>query len=302
MIRRASTPAFFAPSIATQATGIPGGICTAESSASSPPRLLPRIGTPITGRSVWAAATPGSAALMPAPAMITFSPFIRAFWQYSRTFSGSRWALITWTSDLMPCSERYFSAGSIFSMSFFDPMMIPTSGPEASKSCSICSIWTSVCVSGVMSLMSSSRGWLGTGNSVDGAGGDVGADLHPVEGDPPRGIVRTIARRGRVGAEPGDVEHAAAGGDDLAVALGGARVGHLGQLRRLGEPVDHVARRGAFRVAGRGQHHGHRPVVVEVGAHPGEAARLARGAKEVEEVGAQPRQHRLRLGVAQASN
>ena len=59
MIRTASRPAFLAPSIATQPTGTPGGICTAESSASSPPRLLPRIGTPITGRSVCAAATPG---------------------------------------------------------------------------------------------------------------------------------------------------------------------------------------------------------------------------------------------------
>src|SRR3954452_4487813 len=98
IIRVARTPAFLAPSIATQATGIPGGICTAESSASSPPRLLPRIGTPITGRSVWAAATPGSAADIPAPAMITFRPLIRAFWQYSRTSSGSRWALITRTS------------------------------------------------------------------------------------------------------------------------------------------------------------------------------------------------------------
>jgi hypothetical protein len=77
---------------------MPGGICTAESSASRPPRLLPRIGTPITGRSVWAAATPGRAADIPAPAMITFSPRMRAFWQYSRTFSGSRWALITRTS------------------------------------------------------------------------------------------------------------------------------------------------------------------------------------------------------------
>ena len=98
IIRAASTPAFFAPSIATQATGIPGGICTAESSASRPPRLLPRIGTPITGRSVWAAATPGSAADIPAPAMITFSPRMRALGQYSRTISGSRWALITRTS------------------------------------------------------------------------------------------------------------------------------------------------------------------------------------------------------------
>ena len=88
MIRAASRPAFLAPSIATQATGTPGGICTAESSASSPPRLLPRIGTPITGRSVWAAATPGSAADIPAPAMITLSPRIRAFLQYSRDHLG----------------------------------------------------------------------------------------------------------------------------------------------------------------------------------------------------------------------
>src|SRR5262249_6583150 len=98
IMRTASNPAFFAPSTATQATGTPGGIWTAERRASSPPRLLPRIGTPTTGRSVWAAATPGRAADIPAPAMITFSPRIRALVQYSRTSSGSRWALITRTS------------------------------------------------------------------------------------------------------------------------------------------------------------------------------------------------------------
>jgi hypothetical protein len=98
MMRAARTPAFFEPSMATHATGMPGGICTAESRASRPPSDLPRIGTPITGRSVWAAATPGSAADMPAPAMITLMPRIFALWQYSRTFSGSRWALITRTS------------------------------------------------------------------------------------------------------------------------------------------------------------------------------------------------------------
>ena len=111
IIRAARMPAFFAPSIATQATGIPGGICTAESRASRPPRLLPRIGTPITGRSLWAAATPGSAADIPAPAMITFSPRIRALVQYSRTSSGSRWALITRTSWLIPASSRAAPAG-----------------------------------------------------------------------------------------------------------------------------------------------------------------------------------------------
>ena len=38
-------------------------------------------GTPMTGRSLCAAATPGSAADSPAPAMITRSPRIRAFLQ-----------------------------------------------------------------------------------------------------------------------------------------------------------------------------------------------------------------------------
>ena len=60
--------------MATQADGTPGGICTAESSASRPPRFLPEIGTPITGRSLFEAAKPGSAADIPAPAMITFRP------------------------------------------------------------------------------------------------------------------------------------------------------------------------------------------------------------------------------------
>ena len=41
IMRAASKPAFLAPSIATQPTGTPGGICTADSRASSPPRLLP---------------------------------------------------------------------------------------------------------------------------------------------------------------------------------------------------------------------------------------------------------------------
>ena len=42
-----------------------------------------------------AATTPGSAAARPAPAMITRRPRIFAFFAYSATVSGSRWALIT---------------------------------------------------------------------------------------------------------------------------------------------------------------------------------------------------------------
>ena len=72
-MRAASTAAFFALSTPTHATGTPGGICTIESSASSPSSTLidERSGTPITGRSVCAATTPGSAAASPAPQIST---------------------------------------------------------------------------------------------------------------------------------------------------------------------------------------------------------------------------------------
>src|SRR5439155_6341771 len=75
MMRTARCAALRGLSRPTAATGTPGGIWTTLSSASSPPAALNDdvSGTPITGRSVWAAATPGSAALRPAPAMITFS-------------------------------------------------------------------------------------------------------------------------------------------------------------------------------------------------------------------------------------
>ena len=80
-MRAASTAALRALSTPTQATGTPGGIWEIESSASRPPAIdvLDVSGTPITGRSVCAATTPGSAAERPAPAMITFRPRMRAF-------------------------------------------------------------------------------------------------------------------------------------------------------------------------------------------------------------------------------
>ena len=89
-IRTARWPAFLGLSRPTQATGTPGGICATDSSASSPPAaVMPLVsGTPITGRSVCAATTPGSAADRPAPAMITFSPRERAFLRRRRPCRG----------------------------------------------------------------------------------------------------------------------------------------------------------------------------------------------------------------------
>src|SRR5215218_5850542 len=110
-MRAASAAAFFGLSTPTQATGTPGGICATDSSASSPPAtVMPLVsGTPITGRSVCAATTPGSAADRPAPAMMTFSPRERALFAYAATLSGSRCADMTLISFAMPRSVSSFA-------------------------------------------------------------------------------------------------------------------------------------------------------------------------------------------------
>ena len=55
-------------------TGIPAGIWTIERSESMPSRAFDWTGTPMTGKTVMAAAMPGRWAAPPAPAMITFKP------------------------------------------------------------------------------------------------------------------------------------------------------------------------------------------------------------------------------------
>ena len=74
MICAASRPAFSAPPIATVATGMPGGICTVDSSESRPPRLPETTGTPMTGRVVCAATAPARCAAPPAPQMNALTP------------------------------------------------------------------------------------------------------------------------------------------------------------------------------------------------------------------------------------
>ena len=68
------------------------GICTVAYRASMPPMAPPESGTPITGRSVWAATAPGKAAERPAPQMRTRRPRARAVRAYSATASGVRCA------------------------------------------------------------------------------------------------------------------------------------------------------------------------------------------------------------------
>src|SRR5437879_13293770 len=108
MIRAASHAAFLAPAspIATVATGTPAGIWTIEYSESTPPRCWVGTGTPITGRSVHAATTPGRCAAPPAAAMTTFNPRDRALVDHSITPRGFRWAEHTFSSCVNPSASR----------------------------------------------------------------------------------------------------------------------------------------------------------------------------------------------------
>ena len=204
-------------------------------------------------------------------------------------------------------------AGCIFGLSFFEPMMIPTSGSStsiSSKASSTAGIVAGSAAGGSVgcgrlgvseiSLISSSLVWL-AGHALDGAGGDVGADLHSVEGDPARPHrMRDRAPRPGVGPRPVTLSTR-----PPAVTISPSRSAVPAWVTSASSaassrPRDHVALRGGLRVAGRGEDDGHRPVVAELGLGAGQAARLARGEAEVDQVGAQPRQHRLRLGVAEA--
>src|SRR2546421_4372521 len=169
-------------------------------------------------------------------------------------------------------------------------MMIPTRGASTSISSNASSTSGTVAVAGAPgSATPGSPPFSGScisirilplsigGDALDRSRRDVGAHLHAVEADPARRIVRPIAGVGWGRTQSGYVEHPAARGDDLAAALGGPRVQHLGNLRRLLEALDHVPFRGGFGVARGGEDDGDRPVGAELGLGAGEAAGLARG-------------------------
>ena len=130
MIRAASHAAFLAPAspIATVATGTPAGIWTIEYSESTPPRCWVGTGTPITGRSVHAATTPGRCAAPPAAAMTTLIPRDRAVIAHSITPRGLRCAEQTFTSCVKPRSSSTLTQDSMSGRSDFEPRMTPTTG------------------------------------------------------------------------------------------------------------------------------------------------------------------------------
>src|SRR5438270_8226 len=127
-MRAASTAAFLALSTPTVATGTPGGIWTIESSASIPSStdIDDRSGTPITGSSVCAATTPGSAAASPAPQISTLIPRPAAVFEYSATESGVRCADRTSNSQAIPRASSSSIAACMRARSDSEPTRMPT--------------------------------------------------------------------------------------------------------------------------------------------------------------------------------
>ena len=123
----ANSAAFDAPAspMANVATGTPRGICTIDSSESSPRRYLDGIGTPSTGMTVLEASMPGRCAAPPAPAMMAFRPRSRALSAYANISSGMRCADSTLASNETPNSFRIVQACCITSQSELEPMTTP---------------------------------------------------------------------------------------------------------------------------------------------------------------------------------
>ena len=97
-------------------------------SMASRPSSIPLMGTPITGSVVLAAITPGSAAAMPAAAMITFTPRSLAPFANCSTASGVRCADSAFTSKGICISFKNLQAFSITGRSLVLPMIILTCG------------------------------------------------------------------------------------------------------------------------------------------------------------------------------
>src|SRR5919202_5699311 len=141
--------------------------------------------------------TPGSAAALPAPAMMTRTPRRAAVDAYSATPRGSRWAESTFISNLMARSRSSSAAACITSLSDSEPIRIPTWGPSVSSSAQRC--------------LTSGAG-MGSGMHVLhalGPEGDVGAVHTSLQLDQADGGVGPAARLGEVAAACRHVEHAA---------------------------------------------------------------------------------------------
>ena len=196
----------------------------------------------------------------------------------------------------MPRSSSSSPAFSITGMSLFEPMTIPTRGRRRrgrrtrprplSRSRALASLLAHR-----------------PPPCPHRARGDVAAHLLAVELDLARPRHRRArAPRAAVAPIAGHVQHPPARGNELAVdARRCRRGGPRPRASRSPEPADLVARSRRIRIAARGQHDRHGPVVGPLELSAREAAGLGARSEQVEQVGAQARQHGLRLGVAEAA-
>src|ERR671935_394294 len=271
-MRAASTAAFFAPSTPTVATGTPGGSWAIDSSASSPSSTLfsDRRGTPITGRSVCAATTPGSAAASPAPAITTRIPRSRAPRAYSATASGSRWADRTSSSCEIPRAASSSSAGCMRARSDSEPTRIPTRGGSPADT------------------------------TFRNAKRDVSAEAHPRERDQRHGLVDGPAGSGDVVPDRSHVENPAAVRHELSAAAGGAGVEHeRSQSLRVLDSFDRRAAVAVLGIVAGGEHHRDcRPLA---GANVRSKLSDRSAPQRPEQIAVDAGQDRLRLRVAEAA-
>src|SRR6476659_8972306 len=142
--------------------------------------------------------------------MITRRPRSAAVDPYSATSRGLPCADSTFSSNVIARSSSSSQAAEMISRSASVAITMPTCGPAASSS----SQTGCTCGSGC-----------GSGMLLDRrCGADVRAVLRAGELDHVDGLVGAAPGIGQVVAQCGDVQHPAAGGDQLAVAERGAGV------------------------------------------------------------------------------
>ena len=133
------------------------------------------------------------------------------------------------------------------------------------------------------------------------ARGDVAAELPAVQRDLVQRDVGALARLAERRPEGHHVEHAAPRGDECAVAIGGRRVGEVHARDGGGgiHPGDRPAGRRSLRIPLAREHDRHRARLGECRSRVLLEATGCRRQQQLGERVGEPRQHHLRLGIAE---
>src|SRR2546428_9093613 len=197
-----------------------------ERSESSPARLVVGIGTPMTGRMVWAATTPPRCAAPPAATIIAFRPRPAADRAYSDVRSGDRCAEIMSSSYGTPNRSRVCAVSIMTGKSVSLAIKIATRGRCLSR----ISAHLSPSLTGGRRRRSLFRGRatlpFPAGRVVSprllklpqALGSDVSPVVHPVEMDFADGRVRFLDGRKQIFSDRGHSQDSPAGRSELAVS------------------------------------------------------------------------------------